>query len=48
VFVAGNATILHADLDACWASVEQRNNAPNTPVCLSQSCDYMGDPLDLG
>ena len=26
VFVAGNATILHADLDACYASVEQRDD----------------------
>jgi len=26
VFVSGNATILHADLDACYASVEQRDD----------------------
>jgi hypothetical protein len=26
VFVAGNATILHADLDPCCASVEQRDD----------------------
>ena len=26
VFVSGDATILHADVDSCYASVEQRDD----------------------